>query len=92
LTPFFLDSARRKRQTKDRIFDLLDEAERYDAMAGRILAEPNKPTNWTLTLSHCQERAREERQWAAALAMGTGLNYDSIVRKHVRRKGKHYAK
>ena len=92
MTPSFLVSARRKRQTTDRIFDFLDEAERYDAMASRILAEPNKPTNWTVTLSDCRERAEEERQWAAALAMGMGLDYDRVVRKHIRRNGKRYAK
>jgi hypothetical protein len=92
MTPAFLASTRMKRQTTDRIFDFLDEAERFDAMAGRILAEPNKPTNWTLTVAHCRERAAEERQWAAALARGTGLDYDRVVRKHIRRNRKRYAK
>jgi hypothetical protein len=50
-----LASARRKRQTTDRIFDLLDEAERYDAMASRIAGQAER-------LAHKRAAADRKRE------------------------------
>jgi hypothetical protein len=91
MTPTFLVSRRMVKQTKNRIFDLLADADRFDAMAHRIHSDPNRPSNWRTLWRHSRSRAADERRWAAATAKGMRLDFNAVAAEYVRRKGRHYA-